>query len=728
MFNLHDMQPSPPDESQDHSCCDGGHQQREKSKPRVHIGAMAALEKTAAVFVCPMHPAIRQDDPGDCSICGMALEPENPAAATEDEKTELRSLQRRVVWAALFCVPIIVLGMAGHLLPQGLREWSAELQFILTTPVLFWAGWSFFVRGWNSVRTMHLNMYTLISLGVGSAFCLSLLAMLYPGMFPEAMRHHGAVPVYFESAAVITLFVLIGELLEMRARRSTRRALTQLAALEPRTARVVRDFTEIDTLVDYVQVGDVLRVRPGESIPVDGLLLDGGSSVNEAMLTGEPLPVDKNPGDRVLGGTLNQHGTFTMQTTRVGRDTALARIAETVAGAQRSVAPVQRVADRVAGWFVPTVLLIAAITATAWCFVEPQLALPCALAVLVIACPCALGLATPMAVMVGVGRGARAGVLVKDAAALERLAGVKCVAFDKTGTLTEGHPRIVSSHPTVGFSDNEILRAAASVEQHSEHPLARSVVAFAKSHGATPEPVMLFESTPGGGTTAWHNGKRVHVGSQRWLTSQGITVPDPDAGILVAIDGTYAGAFNVADPLRQDAANVVRTLHRMGISTMLLSGDRQPVVDQVAHLLGIYDARGDLLPDAKAAVLAPLRGTGIAMAGDGVNDAPALAVADIGIAMGSGTGIAMHAASLTLLRGNLGSLVSAIKLSRVTLRNIRQNLTFAFAYNLIGIPLAAGVLYPLNGWLLDPMFAGAAMSVSSVCVVLNSLRLRWLRL
>jgi Cu+-exporting ATPase len=620
------------------------------------------------------------------------------------------------------------------------------LQFVLSTPVVLWGGWPFFVRGWQSLRNRSLNMFTLIAIGVGAAYLYSAIVMLLPQIFPPSFSEHGKIGIYFEAAAIITVLVLLGQVLELRARSRTGSAIRALLDLAPNTARVIRDGEEQDVSLDQVQKGDRLRVRPGEKVPVDGRVIDGRTSIDEAMITGEAIPVEKATGDRVTGGTVNQTGSIVIEVERVGSETVLSQIVEMVAQAQRSRAPIQGLADKVAGWFVPAVLLIAIITFFIWWFVgpEPRLAygIVNAVAVLIIACPCALGLATPMSVMVGVGRGAQAGVLIKKAEAMELMEKVRTLVVDKTGTLTEGRPRLTTIVPADSVSEQELLAAAASVEQNSEHPLAAAIVNGAKERGVKLPAVTDFQSTTGGGVTGQVDGKRVLVGKPQFLRSQGIgdleafeakaaeLQQQGQTAIFVAFDNRVAGIVTVSDPIKESTADAIEQLHKLGLKIIMLTGDNERTARAVAEKLGIDEVEAGVEPQHKNDRVRQLREQKnvVAMAGDGINDAPALAAADVGIAMGTGTDVAMESAGITLLKGDLHGIEKAIRLSRAMMSNIRQNLFFAFIYNALGIPIAAGVLYPFLGWLLSPMIAGAAMSLSSVSVIGNALRLQRLRL
>ncbi|MGH9869708.1 MAG: heavy metal translocating P-type ATPase [Candidatus Polarisedimenticolia bacterium] len=704
-----------------------------------------------AIYTCPMHPDVRQVGPGACPICGMALEPAEIGWGEElPPDPELADMTRRLWVGAALTIPLVVMEMGSMILP-ALREAlphgrvMAWIQLALASPVVLWAGWPFFQRGWASIVHRSLNMFTLIAMGVGAAWAWSAAATLAPGLLPPSFQgHDGAVPVYFEAAAVITVLVLVGQVLELRARERTRGAVRALLDLVPRTARRVDPSAgrEADVPLAEVQPGDLLRVRPGEKVPVDGMVTEGHGLVDESMVTGEPIPVEKAPGAPVTGATLATSGSFIMRAERVGRDTLLARIVQMVNEAQRSRAPIQRVADRIAAWFVPAVVAVAVLTFVAWSVWGPEPrfahALLNAVAVLIVACPCALGLATPMSIMVATGRGASAGVLVREAAALETFEKASILVVDKTGTLTEGRPRLMSVEP----DQDELLSLAAAVEAGSEHPLAAALVEGARARGLSVPKADDFQSVPGQGVVGTVSGRRVAVGNETLMRAQG-AAPDPgllaraderrrDGGIvmLVALEGRPAGLISVADPLRPDAADAVRLLRGDGLRLVMLTGDSQATADAVARHLGITEVHAGVLPDGKRDVVRSLQASGslVAMAGDGINDAPALAQADVGIAMGTGTDVARESADLTLVKGDVRGIVRARRLSRATMSNIRQNLFFAFVYNTLGVPVAAGVLYPFGGWLLSPMLASAAMSFSSVSVIANALRLRRVRL
>jgi P-type Cu+ transporter len=703
-------------------------------------------------YVCPMDPEVHQNQPGSCPKCGMALEPRAPGSS-EEFSPELKVMTRRF-WASLvLTAPILMLAMAGMLpgissrmmFPARLLTW---IQLVLATPVVLWGGWPFFVRGWNSIINRSANMFTLISAGTGAAYGYSLLATIAPGIFPSSFRQHGNEPdVYFEAAAVITTLVLLGQVLELRARGRTGAAIRALLGLAPKNARIVHaDGREEDTSLDRVRAGDRVRVRPGEKVPVDGIVLDGMSTVDESMITGEPIPVEKPPGSKVVAGTLNGTGSFLMRADRVGSETLLAQIVRTVSDAQRSRAPIQRVADVVAAYFVPGVVLISLATFVAWGLWGPQprmaFALLNAVAVLIIACPCALGLATPMSIMVGTGRGALAGVLIKRAEALELLEKVDTLVIDKTGTLTEGKPRLVSVVAEEGLDESEILRMSASLERGSEHSLASAIVSAAESAALRLTPPQGFRLLPGKGVTGAVEDRRVAVGNAALLTELGIEVEraavekaealrrDGQTVMFVAIDGKTAGLLGVSDPIKDGAIEIVRRLHEEGIRIVMASGDNRTSAEIVARKLGIDEVVPEVLPAGKGEVIRALQKGGhrVAMAGDGINDAPALALADVGIAMGSGTDVAIQSADVALVRGDLRGIARALKLSRATMKNIRQNLFFAFLYNALGVPIAAGILYPFLAIQLSPMIASAAMTLSSVSVISNALRLRRLEL
>jgi P-type Cu+ transporter len=698
-------------------------------------------------YVCPMHPQIVRSEPGNCPICGMMLEP-RVISSEERESPELADMTQRFWVSVALAVPLLFLAMSemipGQLvqraIPMSLRTWIA---LALATPAVLWAGWPLLVRGWESIVNRSLNMFTLIAMGVGVAYGYSLFAVLFPQVFPESFRgRDGSVPVYFEAAAVITALVLLGQVLEIRARSRTSSAIKALLGLAPKTARIVRaDGQEEDISLDRVVPGDHLRVRPGEKVPVDGIVLEGNSSVDESMVTGEPIPAEKKVGDRVIGATVNGTGGFIMRAERVGSDTLLAQIVRMVSEAQRSRAPIQRLADVVSSYFVPAVVIVAVITFIVWAVVGPQprlaYALVNAVAVLIIACPCALGLATPMSIMVGTGRGATAGVLIKNAEALETLEKVNTLVVDKTGTLTEGKPRLVSTTGLAGFTETEVLHLAASLERGSEHPLAAAIVAGAEEKGIALAPIQDFKSITGQGVTGRIEGHLVALGNKHMMSELGmVTDAASDKAdterqnghmvMFVAVDSQLVGLIGVADPIKASTPEALKMLQQDGVKIVVLTGDNRVTAQAVARKLGIDEVEAEVLPDQKASVVKRLQSVGriVAMAGDGINDAPALAQAQVGIAMGTGTDVAMESAGVTLVKGDLRGIAKARHLSRATMRNIRQNLFFAFVYNALGVPLAAGVLYPVLGLLLSPIIASAAMSFSSVSVVANALRLR----
>jgi P-type Cu+ transporter len=696
-----------------------------------------------------MHPQIRQDRPGSCPICGMALEPVG-AVDGAGPNPELIDMTRRFWIGAALSLPVLVLEMGGHFPGLNLHHYvgpslSVWLQCLLATPVVLWCGWPFFARGWASVANRSLNMFSLISLGVGAAYAYSVVATVAPGLFPPALRGEGGVvPVYYEAAAVITVLVLLGQVLELRAREATGGAIRALLRLAPKTARRIRDDgTEEEVTLDRIAVGDRLRVRPGDSIPVDGVVLEGRSAVDESMVTGESMPVEKAPGAEVIGGTVNGTGSLVIRAGKVGAETMLARIVHMVAEAQRSRAPIQRLADQVSAWFVPAVILVAVLAFIFWLLWGPPpafaYALVAAVSVVIIACPCALGLATPMSIMVGVGRGATMGVLIRNAEALERMEKIDTLVVDKTGTLTEGRPRVVAVVPHEGFDEATMLTLAASLERASEHPLAAAIVAAAGERGLALEAVDEFASVTGNGVTGRIGGRVVAVGNAQLLAGLGIDAARIDAraeelrrggtAMLVAIDGRAAGIIAVADPVKTTTPAALEALRRDGIRIVMLTGDNRTTARAVAAALGIEHVEAEVLPQHKHDIVRDLRRNGrvVAMAGDGVNDAPALAASDVGIAMGTGTDVAMESAAITLVKGDLAGIVRARALSRATMRNIRQNLLLAFVYNVLGVPLAAGVLYPAFGLLLDPVVAAAAMSLSSVSVIGNALRLKLLK-
>ncbi|MGD0463913.1 MAG: copper-translocating P-type ATPase [Tepidisphaeraceae bacterium] len=717
------------------------------------IGAKRALTTVEpasgkVIYTCPMHTEVQQDHPGNCPKCGMTLESKTVTAGTDDqESAELHDMTRRFWIGASLAFPVFALAMA-HLLPAlGRQSWvdsqaSRWIQFALATAVVWWAGWPIVQRGWRSVMTRHLNMFTLIAIGVGAAYFFSAVGMLMPGIFPHMMQHEGKVAIYFEAVAVIVVLVLLGQVLELRARSRTGSAIKALLNLVPPTARQVAPGGDHVVPLDQVKVGDWLRVVPGDTVPVDGVVVEGHSSVEESMVTGEPLPVGKIVGDKVTGGTVNGTGSFVMRAERIGSDTLLGQIVKMVADAQRSRAPIQGLADKVAGVFVPVVLAVSVLTFIVWMLLgpEPKLAhaIVNAVAVLIIACPCALGLATPMSIMVGVGRGAQEGVLVKNAEALERLEKVTTLVMDKTGTLTEGKPKLVDILPTGGFDAKELLRLAASLEQNSEHPLAAAIVRGAKEQGIALEIVKDFRTVTAGGVVGTVANRVVMIGKPDFLRNEKITglelheasavklQEEGKTAMFVAVDGKPAGILSVADPIKSTTAEAIGELHSLGLKLVMLTGDNHRTAAAVAKELGLDAVEAEIEPAGKVAHIKKLRAEGkhVAMAGDGINDAPALSEAEVGIAMGTGTDVAMQSAGVTLIKGDLRGIAHAIRLSRATMWNIRENLFFAFLYNALGIPLAAGVLYPFFGLLLSPIIAGAAMSLSSVSVISNALRLR----
>ncbi|HKR59074.1 MAG TPA: copper-translocating P-type ATPase, partial [Pyrinomonadaceae bacterium] len=707
-----------------------------------------AAEKTE--YTCPMHPEIVRDAPGSCPICGMALEP-RVVSPEEPENAELTDMRRRFWISVVLTVPVFVIGMSDLIPGEPLQRLASAnvwswIQLLLATPVVVWGGWPFFVRAWQSVVNRSLNMFTLIGLGVAVAYLFSLIATIFPEVFPHSFRGHGNnVPVYFEAAAVITTLVLLGQVLELKARSQTGAAIRALLGLAPKTAKRIRaDGGEEDVPLSQVQVGDKLRVRPGEKLPVDGVVLEGSSAVDESMVTGEPLPVAKQAGDKVIGGTVNGTGMLVMEAQRVGSETLLAQIVQMVAEAQRSRAPVQKLADLVASYFVPAVILIAVVTFLAWAFWGPEprmsYALINAIAVLIIACPCALGLATPMSIMVATGKGAQSGVLFKNAEAIELLRKVDTLLVDKTGTLTEGKPKLVTIE-AAGWSEEELLGLAGSLERGSEHPLAAAIVASAEQRGVVLRDSSAFQSFTGKGIKGEVDGHLVLLGNGRLLEEEGIDIialsssaealrGDGQTVMFVAVDGVAAGLLGVADPIKETTPEAVRQLHNEGVKIVMVTGDNSTTANAVAEKLGIDEVIADVLPEQKIEAVKRLQNEGhvVAMAGDGINDAPALAQANVGIAMGTGTDVAMKSAGVTLVKGDLRGIVRARMLSRLTMNNVKQNLFFAFLYNSIGVPIAAGVLYPVFGILLSPMLAAAAMSFSSVSVIANALRLRRARL
>jgi Cu+-exporting ATPase len=732
----------------DYYFCSAGCKAKFQAGPAKYLEASAKSSEpvpAGTIYTCPMHPEIRQEGPGSCPICGMALEP-LMVTAESGPNPELADMTRRFWIGLALALPVVVLEMGGHLtgltmlLGQQLSNW---LQFLLATPVVLWAGWPFFVRGLQSLLTRNLNMFTLIALGTGVAWAYSVIATFFPQIFPATFHQmDGAVSVYFEAAAVITVLVLLGQVLELGARERTSGAIKALLGLAPKSARRVRaDGNDEDVALEHISAGDLLRVRPGEKVPVDGEITEGRSSLDESMVTGESMPVTKEAGAKVIGGTLNASGGFLMRAEKIGSETMLARIVQMVADAQRSRAPIQRLADQVSGWFVPAVIVIAVLAFAAWSMwgPEPRYAygLVAAVAVLIIACPCALGLATPMSIMVGVGRGAQAGVLIRDAEALERMEKIDTLVVDKTGTLTEGKPSVTAIATVKGGDENELLALAASVERSSEHPLAAAIVAAAEKRGLAIAKVMGFDSPSGKGAIGMVDKKRIAIGNAKFLDELKIATDalageadamrrDGATAVFVAVNGKLAGVIGIADAVKASTPEALAALREAGMRIVMLTGDNKITAEAVAKRLGIAEVEADVLPDKKADVVVRLKAQGrvVAMAGDGVNDAPALAAADVGIAMGTGTDVAMESAGVTLLRGDLMGIVRARLLSRAVMNNIRQNLFFAFVYNAAGVPIAAGVLYPTFGILLSPMIAAAAMALSSVSVIGNALRLR----
>ncbi len=730
--------------------CSAGCRTKFVNDPQKYLGNRE-LESVpeGTIYTCPMHPEIRQVGPGSCPICGMALEPEIASADT-GPNPELVDMRRRFWIGLVLSLPVLALEMGGHLtnlhmlLGKTLSNW---IQFALATPVVLWAGWPFFVRAWQSLVTRNLNMFTLIAMGTGVAWIYSVVGVVAPQLFPPAFRDpDGAIAVYFEAAAVITVLVLLGQVLELRAREATSGAIRALLDLAPKTARRVKDDgSDEDIALDSVHAGDRLRVRPGDKVPVDGVVLEGRSAVDESMVTGESMPVTKEKDSRVIGGTINKSGSFVMQAEKVGRDTLLSQIVQMVASAQRSRAPIQRLADQVSAWFVPAVIVIALGAFVAWGMFGPEprfaFGLVAAVSVLIIACPCALGLATPMSIMVGVGRGAQSGVLIKNAEALERMEKIDTLVIDKTGTLTEGKPKVVAITPATGFDEAKVLQLAASVERGSEHPLAAAIVAAAAERKIALMNVTGFDSPVGKGVVGTVDDGKLALGNAKFLAELGVDTSvlaaeaerlrgDGATAIFLAVDGKPAGVIAIADPVKPTTPTALKVLAEDGIRVVMLTGDNRTTAQAVARRLGIADVESEVLPDQKSAVVEKLRRDGrvVAMAGDGVNDAPALAAAEVGIAMGTGADVAIESAGITLLKGDLTGIVKARALSEAVMRNIRQNLFFAFIYNALGVPVAAGVLYPFFGVLLSPIIAAAAMALSSVSVVGNALRLRRVRL
>ncbi|MDR2309487.1 MAG: heavy metal translocating P-type ATPase [Brucellaceae bacterium] len=734
-----------------HFCSDSCHS-KFKADPEKYLTAQSAAAPAikGAQYTCPMHPEVIRDEPDSCPICGMALEPVMPSL-DDGPNPELVDFTRRFWVSAICSVPLLIITM-GPMVGLSVREWIGEqtalwLEFLLATPVVLWAALPFFKRGVDSFKNRSPNMWTLIMIGVGAAYLYSVVAVLFPEMFPHSFRGHGgSVPVYFEAAAVIVTLVFLGQVLELRARERTGSAIRALLDLAPKTARrIAADGSEADVPLDEVQAGDKLRIRPGDSVPVDGIVVEGRSSVDEAMITGEPVPVEKTEGDKVIGGTVNKNGSLVMQAEKIGAETMLSQIVDMVAKAQRSRAPIQGLADRISFYFVPMVIVVALLSFIGWALWGPEpsmiYAIVAAVSVLIIACPCALGLATPMSIMTATGRGAQAGVLIKDAEALERMAKVDTLIVDKTGTLTEGRPKLTDVVAVSGIDDNTLLQLAASLEKGSEHPLAEAIVAGAEAKGLKTDNVDAFEAIAGKGVAGTVKGRAVALGNPAMMQDMGLDIATIQAqadtlraegktAMFVAVDNKLAGLVAVADPIKETAAEAIRTLHARGLKIIMATGDNERTARAVAAKLGLDDVRADVLPEDKKALVDELhkQGKKVAMAGDGVNDAPALAAADVGIAMGTGADVAVESAGITLLKGDLTGIARAHHLAEATIRNIKENLFFAFVYNALGIPVAAGLLYPFTGTLLSPMIAAAAMSLSSVSVIANSLRLRALKL
>lgn len=723
------------DDEESHSCC--GHK----------AAATGPSLAKPGQWTCPMHPEVISDQPDDCPKCGMALEVVGPFDSSEHEKAEIRSLTRKFTIGLILTLPVLFLAMGGMIpgldlhtfIPRHVSKW---IELALATPVVFWAGGIFFLKGWRSITARSMNMFTLIMLGVGAAWSFSTVAVLFPGIFPDSFRTHGEVGLYFEAAAVITVLVLLGQVLEARARSRTGRAIQSLLGLAAKTAHRVSNGSEEEIPIGEIRSGDILRVRPGEKIPVDGMITEGTSNIDESMITGEPLPVARAAGDPVIGATVNQTGAFLMRTEKVGDETLLAQIINMVSEAQRSRAPIQRLADTIASYFVPAVLAVSVITFIVWALWGPDPAMTYAIvnavAVLIIACPCALGLATPMSIMVGIGQAAGKGILIKNAEAIETAEKVDTLITDKTGTLTVGNPHVTDRIAAEGIDIGDLLGSAAALEQSSEHPLARAIVGAAKEAGIDFPEADGFQSTTGGGVSGTIRGETVRVGKRGFLEDSGIAFPDElitaagkleedaKSTVWISVGDTAKGVFGISDPIKESSAAAIRELHRNGIRVIMATGDNIRTAEAVGKALGIDEVHAGLSPGEKIQLVRKLKAAGaiVAMAGDGINDAPALAEAQVGIAMGTGTDVAIESAAITLVRGDLDGISESMNVSRKVMRNIRQNLVFAFGYNALGIPIAAGILYPLTGTLLSPMIAGAAMSVSSLCVILNALRLR----
>ncbi len=723
----------------------------EHCKKKFQQQKLQKVPPTKTIYTCPMHPEVRQDHPGDCPKCGMHLEPLNPTGEKNEDQSEIHSLSRKF-WIGFGLTAPLILLVLGEMIP-GIHlesiiphKLNPFIQLFLATPVVLWVGGMFFVKGWQSLMNRSLNMFTLIALGVGAAYGYSAVAILFPQLFPESLKKMGRTDLYFEAAAVITVLIILGQLLEAKARSQTGQAIKALLGLAAKNAHRTRNGVEEEVPIDSVQKEDILRVRPGEKIPLDGIIMEGKSSVDESMISGEPMPVEKNVGDRVIGATVNQMGTFMMKTEKVGAETLLSQIVHMVADAQRSRAPIQKLADTISGYFVPIVVLASVITFIIWAYwgPDPKLAYAIvnAIAVLIIACPCALGLATPMSIMVGVGRGAQAGILIKNAEAIEKSEKITHLLTDKTGTLTEGKPKVTACVPNQGRDERELLGLAASVEQSSEHPLARAVMDYAKEKNAKMESVQDFESVTGGGIKGKLNGQKIILGKQKFLEDEKINLPEnlkneslqlqnkAQTVVWVAMEQNVVGILGISDPIKKTTPQAIQALHDMGIKVIMLTGDNKKTAEAIAKELGIDDVRAELEPKSKQEIVKQLKNAGaiVMMAGDGINDAPALAQAEVGVAMGTGTDVAIESAGITLVKGDLNGIVKALRLSRAVMRNIRQNLFFAFIYNIFGVPIAAGILYPFFGILLSPMIAGAAMAFSSVNVIGNSLKLRTIKL
>ena len=703
------------------------------------------------IYTCPMHPQIEQDQPGNCPICGMTLEPKTIGAGNEEEQKEIRTLSRKFWSALVLTIPVLLIAMGDAIpglhvdamIPKQISKW---IEFALATPVVLWAGGFFFTRAWRSIANRSLNMFTLIAVGVGAAYFYSAVAVIAPGIFPQSFRSNGEVGLYFEAAAVITTLVLFGQLIEAKARSRTGQAIKALLGLAAKTAHRVRDGQEEEIQADEIQKGDLLRVRPGEKIPIDGLIVEGKSNIDESMVTGEPMPVSKGPDDTVIGATVNQTGSFLMRAEKIGSETLLSQIVQMVADAQRSRAPIQKLADAVSGYFVPAVIAVAFITFVIWSIVGPAPAMAYALvnavSVLIIACPCALGLATPMSIMVGVGRAAQTGILIKNAEAIETAEKVTHLITDKTGTLTVGKPEVVSRMGANNTSERDLLKIAASLESHSEHPLARAIVEAAKKEKIQSREVTDFQSTTGGGVSGEIDGRSVLIGKEKFLTESKVTISEElknearrlqekaQTTVWLAVEGKAVGILGIADPIKETTKLAIRQLHDMHLKVIMCTGDNRRTAEAVAREVGVDEFSAEVMPNEKIDIVKKLQSEGVivAMAGDGINDAPALAASDVGIAMGTGTDVAIESAGITLVKGDLIGIVKAMHVSHAVMRNIRQNLFFAFIYNALGVPIAAGALYPFFGILLSPMIAGAAMSFSSVSVIANALRLRSVRL